>query len=105
MSNFVRTGTGVLYGNLTTITGILINGWVLSILWAWFIIPIFGIHALTFAQALGLCTIVNLLANRRIENFEKTAPPTAFETRVAIFYVLFNAMIFLLIGGIVHMVM
>jgi len=39
-------------------------GWVLSILWGWFVVPAFGIPALTIAQAIGVSYVVSFLARR-----------------------------------------
>lgn len=47
----------VLYlGGLT-----LLNGWVLSKLWLWFVVPIFGFKPLTVVQAIGIALVVRFL--------------------------------------------
>lgn len=37
------------------------RGYVLTILWGWFIVPTFGIKAITIPQAIGLSLIVSFL--------------------------------------------
>jgi hypothetical protein len=48
-----------------TFTGILaltiLRGWVLSILWAWFIVPTFNVAQLSVALAIGLVMTANLI--------------------------------------------
>lgn len=43
---------------------IVLNGWVLSFLWKWFISDIFGIQALTVGQAIGVSMTVSFLTYR-----------------------------------------
>lgn len=50
----------ILAGSLATIIlAIVFRAWVLTILWAWFIVP-FGIPALTITTALGISLIVGM---------------------------------------------
>jgi len=42
----------------------IVNGWVLTHLWHWFMVPIFGLHDLTIAPAIGLGLIVSFLTNK-----------------------------------------
>ncbi len=43
---------------VTVIVGIFTNAWVFSLLWLWFIVPIFKIQALNYTQALGIITVL-----------------------------------------------
>lgn len=45
----------------------LINGWALSILWAWFIVPVFSIPALSLGQAIGVAMVVSFLTWQHID--------------------------------------
>lgn len=38
---------------------VLLSGFVLSVLWRWFVVPPFGLPELTVAQALGIALVVN----------------------------------------------
>lgn len=49
---------------LMMVIGTLMNGWALSILWKWFVIPIFGLPALSIIQAIGISMTVGLLISR-----------------------------------------
>jgi hypothetical protein len=39
----------------------IVNGWILGILWAWFIIPVFALPALNIPQAIGLGMVVSYI--------------------------------------------
>jgi hypothetical protein len=39
--------------------GVILNGWAVSVLWSWFIVPTFGLPLLTIPKAIGLVVIIN----------------------------------------------
>ena len=41
--------------------GAIINGFVLRVMWGWFIVPVFHLPLPTLVQAMGLCLIVNFM--------------------------------------------
>ena len=41
-----------------------INGWALSVLWKWFIVPVFGAPILTIPAAIGVAMVVNYLTEK-----------------------------------------
>lgn len=43
-------------------------GFVLSVLWGWFVVPIFGVPGLTIAQAIGFSMVVNFLTYQYNDN-------------------------------------
>jgi uncharacterized membrane protein len=43
------------------LAAILMRGFVLTVLWGWFIVPVFGLPALGLAPALGLTVLLNYL--------------------------------------------
>ena len=43
---------------VSIVLGAMLNGWVFSILWKWFVIPIFNLPALTVVQSIGLGMVV-----------------------------------------------
>lgn len=45
-------------GFIVTIIGIIVCGFVLSVLWKWFVVATFGVKAITVAQAIGLSVMV-----------------------------------------------
>lgn len=38
-----------------------LNGWTLSVLWRWFMVPIFGLPALSIPQAIGVVTVIGYM--------------------------------------------
>ena len=40
-----------------------LRGWVLSILWGWFMVPVFGLPVLNIPFAIGLALVVRLLTS------------------------------------------
>lgn len=59
---------GLLALAIFPVVGTLINGYVLSVLWSWFIVTTFNVPALSIPAALGLETIVKLLTIREPES-------------------------------------
>lgn len=54
----------VVVGGLATIAAAFVNGWVLSILWGWFIQPYFEVPALTIPLAIGIVLVVGFLTHQ-----------------------------------------
>jgi hypothetical protein len=55
---------------LTTIFAVIaapMSGWVFSIMWAWFVMPIFHLPALTIPQAIGIMFTVGMLTKQNID--------------------------------------
>ncbi len=44
----------------------LLNGVALNLLWGWFMVPTFGLPAISLAQAVGLTIIINFLTHQYI---------------------------------------
>jgi hypothetical protein len=49
---------------ISIIVGSIVNGYVLSILWGWFVIPVFKAPALSITTAIGLSLVINMLISR-----------------------------------------
>jgi hypothetical protein len=49
------------------LAAILARGFVLTVLWAWFAVPVFGLPILGIAPALGLTVLFNYLLNHKKE--------------------------------------
>lgn len=49
------------------LAAILVRGFVLTVLWGWFAVPVFGLPALGIAPALGLTVLLNYLLNHKRE--------------------------------------
>lgn len=52
----------ILYVPVMLLVAALAHGYALSVLWGWFIVPLFHLPVLTISQALGLGLVVGLLA-------------------------------------------
>jgi len=48
----------------TIVLGAVMNGYVLSVLWGWFIVPPFSVPPLSVATAIGLSLAIGMLVNR-----------------------------------------
>ena len=51
----------ILLGIILTPLALIWRGWVLTKLWAWFVVPVFGLPALGIATAIGLSVVVGYL--------------------------------------------
>lgn len=47
------------------------NGFVLSILWGWFVVPLFEVPSLTIAQAIGISIVVSYFTNQYNDSDKK----------------------------------
>ena len=74
------------------------RGYVLSILWAWFLVPAFGLPVLSIPSAIGLSLVVSMLTNHRTgrEVEEKGRIWTTLSLPFA------GPALFLLCGWVVH---
>jgi hypothetical protein len=54
--------------------GPIIKGWVLSILWSWFIVGTFGLPALSIPAAIGLSLVVGFINYSRVVKVEEEGP-------------------------------
>lgn len=81
----------------------ILNGWVLSILWGWFISPVFGIPAITVGQAIGLAMVVSYLTYQHTENnASKKDEKTSYYVGLIV-ALLLRPLVTLGIGYIVHL--
>ena len=49
---------------LILIGGSIAGGWALSVLWGWFIVPVFGLPALSVVQSIGIILITGYITNK-----------------------------------------
>ena len=47
---------------------IIMNGWILSIMWGWFIVPLFHLPELTIPYAIGISSVAGLFMNKSTQN-------------------------------------
>jgi hypothetical protein len=64
MPTFIA-GLGLLTGvAVWMVVGTILRGWVISILWKWFIVSAFGVPALGIAAAIGVALLVGTMAHQ-----------------------------------------
>lgn len=51
----------------------ILRGWAFSILWGWFVVPIFNLPPIGVAQAIALSMIVGMLTHQYVPSKEKDA--------------------------------
>lgn len=71
------------------------RGWVLSILWGWFAVPIFGLPPLGIAQAIAVAMIVSFMTHQYI-------PSKEGDTWMPIFTMILTPLFALLVGWVVR---
>lgn len=52
---------------LSVILASILNGWVLSLMWSWFVVPKFGLPPLSIAESIFVAMIVSYLTYQPVE--------------------------------------
>ncbi len=109
MEGLVKILAGIILvlGALALIAGVIavsaiINGWVLTKLWHWFAVPIFGFHDLEIVQAIGIGLIVSFLTHKTVAMKKSGSDETDW---AGIGANLLSPFVVLLVGYIVHLFM
>ena len=55
---------------ITIIPIYILNGFVITKLWVWFIVPFFGLQQISMAPAIGVALLVSLLTRQYVPNNE-----------------------------------
>jgi len=98
-------GIGVLV-SIALVGGTLMNGWVLSILWGWFVVPLFGVSQISLLQAIGLTAIINMLKSTKVNTDKKSSSKGATEAIISAFVIVFvGPLVSLLFGWIIYSLM
>lgn len=88
---------------LSVVLGIPLSGWVLSVMWGWFVVPVFHLPDLTVWQAVGLsCIVAFLKSSSNNDNKTKTEVEIISNLLVAAF---FSPLLALGFAWIVHSLM
>ncbi len=77
----------------------ILRGFVLSMLWGWFLVPIFGLPTLGIAAAIGISLVSTFLTYQHVETGENTN--TGKRTAI----ILLHPLVALIVGAIVQMFM
>ena len=88
---------------VTVIISTVINGWVLSVMWRWFISTTFGVAPLTITNAIGLSLLVSLLTNQRDKTKKKDTQEFSKEFIDVTSYTIIMPLTILAIGWVVHL--
>lgn len=84
---------------LVIATGMLVSGYVMHVLWGWFVVPTFGLPGISIAQALGLALIVRAVIGTRSE--KKDERPFTKILGEAIFRPVLVGAVFLAVGFVI----
>lgn len=80
----------------------LLQGWVLTYLWVWFMVPLFDVEPLALAPAIGLGLIASYLTHQ-VDGATEKAKGTADVIGRTIGQVVGRPLLVLLFGWIVHL--
>lgn len=92
-------------GGLVVLVGAdLLNGWVLSILWRWFIVPTFNLPHLQVVPAMGIAVVVShLTGHGGRSNSQDDDEESLGETVVKnVFYSVITSFLALFVGWVIH---
>jgi len=67
-------GLGCVGALLIYVANVILGGWALSVLWGWFIAPIFAIPPLDIVPAIGLRLVVGSMTGRALSPQDNTRP-------------------------------
>lgn len=75
----------------------LLQGFVLKVLWAWFVVPTFGLNGLSLAAALGLSMMTSYLTHQYHKDDRSIGEQ--------VLYSILECVIALVIGWVIHLFM
>ena len=88
---------------LLTIPSLIFSGYVLSVLWGWFMVPIFGMPALSIPAAIGVWMVIGFITHQTIDaDDSRTSEKKLYES---IGQAISRPLLALLVGYIVHLYM
>lgn len=106
----IISAVGIIGGIFAVVIGIMIlrtllYGWVLTKLWAWFMVPIFGIRPLSIPEGLGIALVVGMLTVQHIPTKfkdEKNGIKLESSSTNTFGGIFINPLVTLLVGYIIH---
>ena len=97
------TVLGIIVAFALAITvGAIINGWVLSILWEWFIAPVFNLPSLSLPLAIGLALVISYLTYQNIDCKPKESDDGDAVIKLVMVMVL-RPLLVLFFGWVIHL--
>jgi len=83
--------------------GMVLSAWVITIMWSWFVVPVFALPLLTKAQALGLSLLVGYITWQYTNtNSDSESGPWKWFGR-AVGLAIFRPLLVLAISWVVHL--
>lgn len=86
---------------ISVVVSAVMTGWVLSVLWGWFIVPVFSVPHLSVGTAIGLSLVVDILVRQRKSSSEKKELSDIIIEAVS--YAILSPLLVLFIGWIVKL--
>lgn len=98
ISGFITVTSTILF------VSAIVNGYVLAVLWGWFIIPVFHVPSITLFQSIGLAITASFLLDRlKTEKSEDTEDSIPLYIGRAIGYMMMRPMLTLSFGWLIHL--
>jgi hypothetical protein len=85
--------------------GYILNGLALSVMWRWFMTPVFNLPALSIAQAIGVSIVVGFLSYQHIDTKKDEGLSEEYKVMTAIVVTFLRPLFALFIAWIVHLFM
>lgn len=82
----------------------ILNGYVLSVLWGWFVVPTFGAPSLSIAPAIGIALVVGYMTHQ-IHDCQKEDRSFSQKIAEGVAMIVLKPMLALFFGWIVHLFM
>ena len=88
--------------SVTIVVGSIVGGWVLSILWYWFISRPFGLIPLSIPHAIGISMVVGMMT-AKINQSSATQNKNTSDVIALLLSTVTTPLLYLFIGWIVHL--
>lgn len=94
---------GLFWSIVFIFLGVLLDAWVVMLLWGWFIVPVFNLPALGYLQAMGVSLVIGYLTFQSpADEKKKDGPNLKDQTIHWLTYDVYVRLFCLFIGWIVH---
>lgn len=84
---------------LFTTVACVIRGFVLSVLWSWFMVPTFGLPTLGITASIGLCLVIGFIVVPLVSDNHKSEKKNWVEVLLES---VFSPLLVLFVGWIIH---
>lgn len=81
---------------------VLLNGWALSLMWGWFIAPVFDVVPLTFGHAIGVSMVTSYMTYQYIKKAKEEKADFVEEFVEAFLIAVFRPLLYVGYGLIIH---